>query len=46
MYLLLGGEPQQSLCFVFWFERERAEAGEFCKRRSLEAQLGIAVKRE
>jgi len=25
---------------------ERAEAGEFCKRRSLEAQLGIAVKRE
>ena len=25
---------------------ERAEAGEFCERQSLEAQLGIAVKRE
>ena len=28
------------------FERERAEAGEFCERQSLEAQLGIAVQRE
>ena len=28
------------------FERERAEAEEFCERQSLEAQLGIAVQRE
>ena len=27
-------------------QRERAEAGEFCESRRLEAQLGIAVKRE
>ena len=27
-------------------QRERAEAGEFCESRKLEAQLGIAVKRE
>ena len=36
----------QSESFDFGFERERAEAGEFCKSRRLEAQLGIAVKRE
>ena len=28
---------------LFGFERERAEAGEFCERQSLDEKLGIAV---
>ena len=31
---------------IYRVQRERAEAGEFCESRRLEAQLGIAVKRE
>ena len=31
---------------IYRVQRERAEAGEFCESRRLEAQLEIAVKRE